>query len=174
MNKPVLIETVFYFLLLLGLMTRNGDVLALTIPFAVYLGAGIFYGPKELRLKVSRTLPENRVAVGKPAVIRINLTNSGDDLEAVFVEDMCPKELVLAGKTPKLLTPLPAGGKAELEYSVKGNRGSFSFKGVRIFASDHLGIVQQRVMLSAPEELVFLPKVAKLKRVNIRPRQTRG
>jgi len=174
MNRPVIIESVFYFLLLLGLMTRNGDVLALTIPFAVYLGAGIFYGPKELRLKVTRILPENRVAVGRQAVIRINLTNSGDDLEEVLVEDMCPKGLDLAGKTPNLLTLLPAGGKAELEYSVKGTRGSFSFKGVRIIASDHLGIVRQRMVLSAPKELVFLPEIPKLQRVNIRPRQTHG
>lgn len=174
MNKHVLIETVFYFLFFLGLITRNGDVLALTIPLAVYLGAGIFYGPKKLRLKVIRTLPENRVAGGCQAVIRINLTNLGDDLEEVFVEDMCPKGLDLVKKMPKMLTLMPAGGNAELEYSVKGNRGSFLFKDVRIIAGDHLGIVRQHITLSAPEELVFFPEVPKLKRVNIHPRQTRG
>lgn len=174
MNRSVLIETVFYFLLLLGLMTRNGDVLALTIPFAVYLGAGIFYGPKKLRLKVTRAIPENRVAAGSQAVIKISLTNSGDDLEEVFVEDMCPNGLDLAKKTPQMLTLLPSGGKAELEYSVKGNRGSFFFRDVRIIARDHLGIVRRHMLLSAPEELVFFPELPKLKTIKIRPRQTRG
>lgn len=174
MDRPVIIETVFYFLLLLGLMTRNGDVLALTIPLAVYLGAGIFYGPKKLRLKVIRTLHENRVAEGNPAIIRINLTNSGEDLEEVLVEDINPEALDLVGNKPKLLTLLPAGGKAELKYSVKGTRGLFYFDAVRITANDHLGIIRRSMMVSVPEELVFHPEVPKLKQVNIRPKQTRG
>jgi len=174
MQRPILIESVFYILLLLGLLTRHGGVLALTLPLAIYLCIGIYYSPKELRLKVTRSLEPKRVNSDKLAIIKINVTNLGDDLEEVLVEDICPIGLDLVGKKPNMLSPLPTGGKVVLEYPVKGYRGSFNFDNVRITANDHLGVFQQSMLISAPEELVFYPVIPKLKRVNIRPTQTRG
>jgi len=174
MQGPILIESLFFVILILGLMTRQGDVLALTLPFAIYLCIGIFYSPREMRLKVTRSLEAKRVVSEKSAIIKINVTNLGDDLEEVLVEDICPNGLNLVEKKSRLLSPLPAGGKLLLEYPVKGYRGSFKFDNVQITAKDNLGIVQKSMLISVPEELVFHPQIPKLKRVNIRPTQTRG
>ena len=174
MQRPILIESVFYILLLLGLLTRHGEVLALTLPLAIYLCVGIYYSPKKMRLKVTRLLETKLVASEKSAIVKIIVTNLGDDLEEAFVEDICPNGLDLVEKEPQLLSPLPTGGEIVLEYSVKGNRGSFNFDNVRITANDHLGVVHQSMLFSAPEELVFPPEIQQLKRVNIRPAQTRG
>ena len=174
MQRPILIESVFYILLLLGLLTRHGDVLALTLPLAIYLCVGIYYSPKKLQLKVTRLLETNLAASEKSAIIKIYVANLGDDLEEALVEDIVPDGLDLVEKEPKLFSPLPTGGEIVLEYPVKGYRGCFNFDNVRITANDHLGVIQQSMLYSAPEELVFSPEIQQLKRVNFRPAQTLG
>jgi len=174
MQRPTLIESVFYMLLLLGLLTRHGDILALTLPLAIYLCVGIYYSPKKLQMKVTRLLETKLVASEKSAIVKIYVKNLGDDLEEVLVEDIVPDGLDLVAEEHKLYSSLPTGGEIVLEYPVKGNRGSFNFDNVRITANDRLGVIQQSMLYSAPEELVFHPEIHQLKRINIRPAQTLG
>ena len=101
MQRSILIESVFYILLLLGLLTRHGDVLALTLPLAIYLCVGIYYSPKKFQLKVTRLLETKLVASEKSAIIKICVTNLGDDLEEALVEDIVPDGLDLVEKEPK-------------------------------------------------------------------------
>ncbi|MBW2634831.1 MAG: hypothetical protein JRE14_12040 [Deltaproteobacteria bacterium] len=79
MQRPTLIESVFYMLLLLGLLTRHGDILALTLPLAIYLCVGIYYSPKKLQMKVTRLLETKLVASEKSAIVKIYVKNLGDE-----------------------------------------------------------------------------------------------
>ncbi len=174
MKRFLLLGALIYILLLLGLAMMSRGLLALVLPLTIFLGAALFYGPGDFQLKITRTIDGNRVPQGADVVIKVLITNEGKGLEEVFVEDIFPQSLkVVAGK-PQVLTSLPRGGTVQLEYTVRGNRGSFTFRKVRITASDYLGIQRRQVLLSAPGQFIVLPKPLKLKRLAINPLQTRG
>jgi uncharacterized protein (DUF58 family) len=172
-KKLLLLSLLIYSLVFASLATLNGDLLALAIPLIIYLGAGLFYRPEALRLEVTRSLSAERVSQGEPMVVKLTITNAGTPLDEVLVEDLIPPSLNLVEGQASMLTPLPAGATVELTYTLSGKRGSFDLPGVRVTASDDFGLFQRKQVLSAPAQLFILPEVVRLRRVEIRPRQTR-
>jgi uncharacterized protein (DUF58 family) len=173
-KRFLVLSALIYILFLLGLAMMNRGLLALVLPLTIFLGVALFYGPGDFQLKIARTIDDHRVPQGTDVVIKVLITNEGKGLEEVFVEDIFSQSLeVVAGK-PQVLTSLPRGGTVQLEYTVRGIRGSFTFRKVRVTASDHLGILRRQVLLSAPGQFIVLPKPLKLKRLAISPVQTRG
>lgn len=173
-RRLLLLSGLLYLLLLTGLATLNGGVLALTLPLAVYLVAALFYGPAQPRLAVRRTLSADRVSGGTPVSVQLSLLNRGSRLEEVLVEDLVPQRLELLSGESGVLTTLAAGEALELRYTVVARRGRFDFGAVRITASDRLGLFRRRVELVAPAQLLVLPQAPRLRRVAIRPLRTRG
>lgn len=163
-----------YGLLILGLMTLSGGLLALAIPLVIYLGVALLYGPQPPRLKATRTLSADRVSQDASVVVTLSVANEGVLLEELLIEDVLPPGLELVDGETSVLTSLSPGGTVELTYTVRGKRGEFVFPGVRAAVSDHLGIFGQRAVLAAPSRLIILPEVLRLKRVAIRPLRTRA
>ena len=174
MRRLLFLGGLAYGLLLLGVATLRGELLALAIPLVVYLGAALLYGPEVLQLTVTRTLSADRALQGVPVVVRLSVTNQGSLLEEILVEDLVPQPLDVTDGETRVLLSLPAGGTSELEYTVSGKRGSFAFKGVRVTASDHLGLLRRRAILPAPASLIVMPQVSRLRRMAIRPQRTHG
>jgi uncharacterized protein (DUF58 family) len=174
MSRLLLLSGLIYGLFLLGLATLSGELLALAVPFAIYLGAAIFYGSGEIHLKAVRTLSADRVSQGTPVVVRLSIINEGVGLEEVLVEDPVPRSFELVDGEPLVLPTLPPGVTAELEYTVRANRGHYAFQSVRVTASDRLGLFRRQVALPVSGHLVVLPEVLKLRRVAIRPLRTRA
>ena len=74
--KPfLLLAVLLYTLLILGLWTVDGALLALGLPFAIYLAAGLLREPRELRLRVTRTLSADRVAHEAPVTVTLRIVN---------------------------------------------------------------------------------------------------
>jgi len=174
MRRLLLLSGLIYALFLYGLATLSGQLLALVVPLAIYLGAALLYGPDELQLRVTRTLSADRVSQGEPVVVRVSITNEGSRLEEVLVEDLVPRPLVLTDGEPRVLTSLPPGGTLDLEYTVTGRRGRFDFRDVQMTASGHLGLFRRQTTLPAPARLLVLPEVLRLRRIAIRPLRTHG
>lgn len=174
MSRLLLLSLLTYALLLAGLATLSGGVLALALPLVIYLGAALLYGPEELQLKITRTLSADRVTQGTPVVVRLLVTNEGSGVEELLVEDIVPEGLKLADGEPRLLASLPPDGTVELEYTICGNRGRHVFPSVRVTANDHLGLFRRQSRLAALGRLIVLPEVLRLRRVAIRPLRTRA
>jgi uncharacterized protein (DUF58 family) len=168
-----LLCVLLYGVLLLGLVTLNGALLALAIPLMIYLGAGLLYEPPLPQLTATRTLSSDRVSPAVPVAVKLALTNTGNRLEEVFVEDLFPPALELIDGSPRLLTALEPGATVEVEYTLRGQRGIYHFPGVQVTASEYLGLFRKRLLLPATSQLFILPEVARMRRVDIRPRQTR-
>lgn len=174
MRRLALLAGLTYTLLLLGLATLNGGLLALALPPAVYLFAALFFGPETPRLRLARTLSADRVSHRSPVTVRLSLTNEGARLEEVLIQDAVPPPLQVLDGTPVLLTALPPGETVELTYTVCGSRGCYDFQDVQVMASDTLGVFRRHVRLPARAQLVVLPEVLRLRRVAIRPLHTRA
>ncbi len=78
MTRLVLLCSLLYGVLFLGLMTLNGGVVALAVPLAIVLGATLLYGPHELQLTITRTLSEERVYADTPVIVRLAGTNEAE------------------------------------------------------------------------------------------------
>jgi uncharacterized protein (DUF58 family) len=173
MNRVFVLAFLAYTLLLVGLATRTGGVLALALPFIIYLASGLLFGPQPVHLLVSRAISPDRISPGDPVTVALSITNTGRSLEAITIEDMLPQGLVVVEGENSLLTSMASGESVELVYSVRAVRGYFALPGLRISASDRLGIFYRRLEGLAPGKIQVLPKAPQLKRFPIRPRYTK-
>jgi len=161
-------------LVLAGLVTRNGYLVALALPFLLYLGAGTLRRPGELHLKVTRTLSSDCVQAGTPVEIKVVVQNEGNNLEELLLEDFIPRQAELVKGTTQILTPLRMGETAEFTYTLRTNRGSFAFNHVRATASEPLGLFPQTQLFPTSSRLIVMPVVTAALRPVIRPLRTHG
>src|SRR5262245_29181053 len=114
MRPLVVLSILIYGLILAGLATLQGAMLGLALPLVVYLGAGLLARPAEPKLQIARSLSADRVAPGAPVVVTLAITNMGDALAEVLIEDAMPAALTLVEGQPRVLTTLAPGATAEL------------------------------------------------------------
>ncbi len=173
MNRVLILSSVIYILVILALATLNGVLLASAIPFLIYLGAGLLFGPERLDLQAERRISAERVFPGVPVEISLKVTNHGAPLESIVIADQLPDELqLLAGET-SMATPLSSGESVEMVYTVKAPRGHFHLREVQVEASEHFGLQRKSTSLKAESRLFVQPRVQQLGRIKIRPRGTR-
>jgi uncharacterized protein (DUF58 family) len=173
-NRFWFLGLVIYILVFFGLLTLEGGLLLLAVPLLAYLGLALYFAPGSLDLTVIRTISTDNVPEGRPVTIKVTIHNKGHSLEEVLLEDLLSNKLTLVdGKTRKRLA-VPAGGTAELEYTVHGPRGKYRFEGIHITATDLFGIFHIQKVFPAPASVLVFPNVTQLRQIHIRPRQTRG
>ena len=174
MRRLFLVSILLYALVFVGLVSREGRLLALAIPLVIYLGAALLYGPERPQLRVTRSFSSESVATGRPVVVQLSVTNEGPSLDQVLIEDDVPPSVEVVEGESSVLTALPSGGTVELEYTLRGKRGSHEFQNVRAIASDHLGLFHRQVTFPTTERLVIIPDILKLRHLAIRPLRTRA
>ena len=173
-GRFVLLGSLIYALLFLGLVTVNGGPLALALPLIIYLGAALLHHSSDVRLSATRTLSNDTTQQFEPVKISLLVTNDGPDLEEALIEDPLPNGLELVEGQNQALTSLPAGESIVLEYTVRGRRGTYPYTSVQVTTGDHLGLMRQRVEVPAKATLVYMPETGRLDRVAIRPPRTHG
>lgn len=182
MRRSLLLGLLVYIITFLALLTFNGQLLILVIPLVLFIGIGLRYGPVEFQLQATRTLSRDRIGEDMPVVVTLAVTNTGTArLEEVVIEESPPRALLVTDSdapdpaSTRFLTALAPGETAVLTYTVKGRRGDYPFGEVRATARDHFGLFQHQgiIPVDGNRSLFILPTVIKLKRIAIRPRQTR-
>ncbi len=173
MRRVLILGGVIYILLVLALAGTNGTLLALMLPFMVYLGMGFFFSPNKLDITVFRALSRERVYPGEEVQIHLTVTNLGPGLELVQIEDQIPEGLEIVAGENFLLTALNPNESVEIEYTVRGPRGFYNFRGVTITASDTLQVRTRTNTLETTERLFIQPQQVQMGRMVIRPRNTR-
>lgn len=174
MGRLFLLAGVVYGLLLIGLASLNGGLLALALPLIVYLAAALIYAPDAPRLQVTRRLSADRIQSGAAVEVNLVVRNESAYLEEALVEDIVPRSLALTDGQTRRTVLLGPGTAVELAYTVTGPRGRYQFQGVRVTAADHLGLFRRQAILAAPGEFIVLPEVPRLRQVAIRPLRTRA
>lgn len=173
MSRSLLLSLLVYSLILFGLLTLRGEILAASIPFVVYLLSGLLRAPQEINLSVERKLSLERTGVDMPVQVALKITNQGGVLEEVLITDkLSPRLKVIDGSARHLLS-LGKGQTVNLAYTVSGPRGYYSFRGLQVEGRDHFGLVSRDAVVPAPGQLFVLPSVLRLKQILIRTRKTR-
>jgi len=173
MRRILLLGLISFALIITGLYTVNGQLLALAIPFVLYLLSGLQTTPTAINLRFERTLSAERVGPNTPVEITLKVTNTGSSLHNVLIQDELSANLTITDGSPHHLLTLSRGEHVSWSYTLQGKRGYYPFSSIQVDVQDRFGLFHKRLTFPTEGQLLILPPVLKLKRVTIRPRRTR-
>lgn len=173
MRRDFLLSLVAFLIIVTGVGTFNGAILALGLIFLVYLAAALIFTPGKPNLTVTRHANLERVPTGAPVEVTVTITNQGGRLEEVLVDEDLPEGLVVVEGSSRHILHLGPGQQSTWTYKVSGKRGYYIFSPVQIEARDPFGLIVHRQKANLGGHLFIMPPVLKLKPLMIRPRRTR-
>jgi uncharacterized protein (DUF58 family) len=173
-NKTLVVGLVIFGLLIAALLTHNGDIAWMILPFLTYLGMGVLQTPvlEKLHLSAGRTLEQSR-ANGNVS-IDVNLSIQNQALETVCLsinETIQPGMKITDGKLTRRVA-IRSGESTELKYTFMSARGNFSWENIRTVVSDPLGLIETEILLPANAMIQIRPQIKKFKAIPFRPHST--
>ncbi len=171
-NKAVFLALVIFGLLVIALLSQDGSLAALTLPFLAYLWIGVLQAPGEVKLSASRNIEMESMTACAPIDVRVSLINQSDGLANLFFEDAALANTSLIRGHLSQRLALPAGQSAALGYTIRAGRGVYEWNSLHIIASDPLGLFQVDLDLPAADRIVVQPELKKLHPIALRPRST--
>src|SRR5690349_20726609 len=132
MQHFILLSTIVYALLLASLATLQGRVMALAIPFVLYLLYGFYRSAEVPRLSIERKLSSERVAPGSDIEVTLVVKNEGLDIEELYLEDQLSHRLFLRSGSNRHLIRLPAKRSYTITYTLAGPRGAYEFGSILV------------------------------------------
>ena len=176
MNRLLLLGGLALGSALVGLLTFNGNMVALVLPLLTFLGASLLFGPDKPQLSAVRTLSTDRATERTRVTVTVELRNDGEGLELVQLTDLRPAGLTIVDGQAATLISLAAGATHTLTYTFTAPRGRYVFGSVAAEASDLLRLFRQRQIIPIPgrHELFVLPNIPRADHIPIRPRQTKA
>ena len=173
-NKTLAIGLILFSLLIVALITRNGDIAWMMLPFLAYMMTGILQTPpvEKLRLSAERELEQSRsngiVSIG----VKVSVQNQGSETVHLFISDAIQEEMkIIDGELSRWATLQP-GEFTELNYVFTAIRGDFSWEFIRAVVSDPLGLIETEMLLPASATIQVRPRIKKFKLIPLRPRNT--
>ncbi len=173
MTRSLFLGLLVYLLLLWGLASARGELLALAAPLVLFLWVGFWRAPHEIKLEVRRTLSAERVAPGAPVTVTLTVTNRGGNLDELLLEDVLPPPLSVTDGSNRHLVHLPADKSAAWTYTLSGPRGYYPLAAIRVEGRDLFNLLRHEKTIPTEGQLFILPPMMRLGHVPIRPRRTR-
>lgn len=175
MNDKTLTVGLFVFLLLIvALITHNGDIAWMTLPFLAYLGVGIWQTPNLDRLSFSarRRLEQTREDGMLSVGVNLAIQNTASETVHLFMQETVqPGMKITDGELTQWATLRP-GEFTALNYSFTAARGEFVWKSIRTTVSDPLGLIKTEMVLPDNSTIQIRPRIKKFKTIALRPRNT--
>jgi uncharacterized protein (DUF58 family) len=173
MSRSLILSLLTYGLLLTGIITVQGEFLALALPLVAYLLVGYLQAPENIHLEASRQLSLERTSPNSDVDVTVTVTNRGSSLEEVLLADMLPPGLTVRSGFSRHLLRLAMGESYTFAYTVSGPRGGYVFEALEVQVNDHLAVNSSTVRAEAKGRLFVLPPVTRVRNIAIRPRRTR-
>jgi len=171
--RPILLSALIYGLLLAGLISLRGELIAFSLPFMLYLLYGFWNAPGALNLQIQRRLSSDRITPDGETIVTLTVTNHGADIDELVLDEMIRPQLSIRDGSPRHLIQLPKGTSHTFQYTVAGMRGSYHFEGTFAATTDLSGLTRQEQVVRSEERLFIFPDFRRLMRVSIHPRRTR-
>ncbi|MEO8354827.1 MAG: DUF58 domain-containing protein [Chloroflexota bacterium] len=173
MPRSILLSLLTYALLLTGIVTVQGEFLALALPIVAYLLVSYLQAPDEIKLEARRHLSVERASPNQDVDVTVIVTNHGSSLEEVQLEDILPSGLTVRSGLRRHMLRLAKGETYALAYTVSGPRGGYVFEALEMRVNDHLAVRSSKVRVEAKGRLFVFPPVMRLRHIAIQPRRTR-
>jgi len=173
LSRSLLLSLLTYLLVLTGIITVQGEFLALALPLVTYLILGYLQAPEKIKLEAKRHLSAERVSPDAEVDVTLTIINRGASLEEVLLTDILPARMIVRSGFNRHLVRLKPNKTYTFTYTVSGPRGAYVWEGVAARVHDHLAVSRSTVRVEAKGRLFVLPPVTRVRQVAIRPRGTR-
>ena len=159
MSKSLLLGSITYSLLLIGIASVRGEFIALALPFVVYLFAGFLFTPDKIKLEATRHLSTERTSPNSEIDVTVTVTNRGSHLEEVLLNDVLPADLKIRSGQSRHLIRLPKDSTYTFSYKITGPRGGYGYEMVKAQINDHLRLTSREVRIEAKGQLFIFPPI---------------
>jgi uncharacterized protein (DUF58 family) len=159
-------------LFLTALVSRNGNVALLSIPFLVYLGTGILFTPGDIHLLASRALSSSRSNENEPIKMHITIGNNGSTIQRLQLSEPAQPDMFIVDGSLQQRFTISENEKVELFYTFKVPRGRYTWPTIKLIASDPFGLYLTTLRLPAEGSTFVLPEQLALQRIQFHPRPT--
>ncbi len=173
-NKTLVLGLIIFGLLIVALITRNGDIAWMMLPFISYLGMGILQTPvsEKVRFSATRSLEQNQsngtVSVG----VNVSIQNQALETVCLLIDEKVQTGMKITDGELRQWATLRSGESAELKYTFSAVRGNFSWDHIRTVISDPLGLIETEMLLPASAMIQIRPQIKKFKAIPFRPHST--
>lgn len=173
-NKTLVVGLIVFSLLITALVTHNGDIARLMLPFLVYLGMGILQTPRQEKLSLSaqRTLEKTRSDGGVSIHANLSIQNRAFEKVHLFIDETVQAGMKITEGDLSRWVTLRSGETTELDYTFTAMRGEFSWDSIRTVVGDPLGLIETEMLLPADGMIQVLPQIKKFKAIPLRPHAT--
>jgi uncharacterized protein (DUF58 family) len=172
MSRSKFIILLLFFIIILGFGTRNRGILSLALPLIIYLGYALFFFKTTEDIVIHRSIQPLRGDQSTLFNISLSIKNQGNSIGIIHIHDNLPEGLEIVRGYPDILASLPNGKNIQLNYSVRGRRALYNFKGITLSAYDPLVTIRSIKFQNAEGKFYILPDSSRLKKINILPKQT--
>lgn len=124
-------------------MQKGGELIALTIPFLLYLFFRFWSAPESLNIQVERDLSADRTTPNSDVVVTVKIINHGADIEELLLDEEISPRLTPRLGSPRHLIWLAKGSSHTFTYIVAGPRGMYVFDSVNVTATESLGLIRR-------------------------------
>ncbi len=169
-GKAATLLALVYGVLFAALATRRGEVAWMAAPLLTMLIAGLLRAPRPEAVALSARRRVERDASGG-VTVTVAVRNEGPAALHLRLEDAPQPPVATQGATAAE-DLLPAGQEAVLRYSFRVPRGRFVWAGVRVSASDPLGLSEERLEVAAPGEMHVHPEATRFRPLPLQPGRT--
>jgi uncharacterized protein (DUF58 family) len=170
----LLVLSLIFGMIVLGLATLQSGALILAIPLITYLFAAMLQRPEAIRLTVTREISPDYAPQGTPITVKLTITNQGSAIDELVLQDVLPNGVRQIGGKSSSVSFLTMQGEVKLEYTIEAQRGEYRVYEMLVYARDFLGFFEQPLVYRTAPRFVIHPRYPKLDRIKIRPPQTRG
>jgi uncharacterized protein (DUF58 family) len=173
-NKTLVVGLIVFSLLIVALITRNGDIAWMMLPFLAYLGVGILQTPplEKLRFSAERTLEQSHSNGNVSVDVNLSIQNQALETVHLFIHETVQAGMKITDGELSQWAELRSGESAELKYTFTAARGNFSWKSIRTVVSDPLGLIETEMLLPASAMIQIRPQIKKFKAIPFRPHST--
>jgi uncharacterized protein (DUF58 family) len=173
-NKTLVVGLVIFSLFVAALITRNGDIAWMILPFLAYLGAGLLQTPslEKLSFTAKRTAEQTRSTGIVSVDVCLSVQNQAIETVHLFIAETVQAGMKITDGELSRWATLRAGESTELKYTFTAARGNYSWKSIQAVISDPFGLTETEMALPAEALLQIRPQIKKFKAIPMRPRNT--
>ncbi len=157
-----------------ALISRNGTLALMALPFLTYMGIGILGSPRpeKIELTAERSLETRRSNGVSSVEVRVTVRNAGAEVGPLFLSDSLQPAMTVTEGSLRQLAVLETGEETVLKYAFTAARGGFQWQTLHAVTSDQFGLFESGIELPAAAEILVQPMVKKFRPFTLRPEST--
>lgn len=166
MNKKIrLLTFIILALSYIALITRNGDIILISVFFISYLLIGIVMSPnkEETFIKAKRFIKKIKKGNSFIVDVTVKIKNAGKKNVCFYISDSLQKGMTLIDGSLCLRTAIRPHENTELKYTIESLRGGYEWENIEVEISDPFECIITKILVEAYSKVYIQPLFKKIR-----------